>query len=376
MKDTQYMMEALRLAEKGMSYVAPNPLVGAVIVKNDVIIGTGYHQRYGGAHAEIEAIRAAGRNTQGSTMYVTLEPCATRWKGKKHPPCTDAILAAGIREVHIAHKDPNKKVHGKGIELLRKNGVTVTEGLCKQDAMLMNQAYITNTYFKKNFIHLKIAMSLDGVMSLNNGDSKWISGSEARKEVHSLRARYQSVMVGAATVRKDNPLLTVRHVEGPNPARIILDHNASTPIDAHIVETACETKTVLFISESSIKAQFKKIEMLTRASVECIEIPLHYGRSLKSFLAHSVERLYEMGITSVLLEGGRRVAKACLELGLWDRLSVYISPMILGTGVSVFPEMEEPIISMKDAQRYLTRWMPRDDGMHVECYNPTCLVDL
>lgn len=370
------MNKALQLAEQGMSRVSPNPLVGAIIVKNGSIVGEGYHSCFGEDHAEVRALRDAGQRAKGATMYVNLEPCATQWEGKKHPPCVDAILSAGIESLVIAHHDPNKHVSGKGIAKLRKSGASVRMDICKDAALRLNQAYLTNVCRNELFMHTKFAMSLDGKIGLVNGASQWISGSAARSEAHRMRAMHKAVMVGSGTIIQDNPQLTVRHVEGPDPLRVVLDKRFLTPVESRVIEQANDGNTMLCIAEDAAATHIEKITHCQNKGVQFLVVPQNDAATAQHFLTYVQKHLFSTGITSVLLEGGARTLATCISMGFWHRMSVFISPMVIGNGISPFQGITQEHLTMNDIPRYRARWKQYDDGIKVECYNPACSVDL
>ncbi len=376
MQHETYMIEALTLAARGMSLVAPNPLVGAIIVKNRSIVGRGYHVAYGKEHAEVAAIHDAGSRARGATMYVNLEPCCTQWEGKHHPPCVDAIMQAGIKKVVIAHRDPNPQIMGKGITALQVQGIQVETGICKQAALELNQAYITNIRNKEIFVQIKFAMSLDGKIGLMNGESKWISGIAARTEVHRLRAMHTAVMVGAGTVVQDNPYLTVRHVAGQNPLRVILDKRFLIPTESHVIQEAKDGKSLICISEQAAAQHAERMKVCQDLGVEFLVLPEDQDGSLGYFIRAALESLFKMGVYSVLIEGGAKTLNACLSQKIWHKMTVFISPMIIGHGISPFQNLSQHHVAMQDIERYPAQWTSYDDGMKVEWYNPTCLVDL
>ena len=242
MTDEYYMRRAIALAQKGEGQVSPNPLVGAVIVKDGKIIGEGYHEHYGQPHAERNALANCIQSPEGATIYVTLEPCCHHGK---QPPCTDALLAAGIRRVVIGSKDPNPLVHGKGIRILREHGVEVTEQVLQDECDEMNEVFFHYIQTKLPFVILKYAMTLDGKIATYTGASRWVTGEAARAHVHRMRNRYHAIMVGVGTVLADDPMLNVR-VEGwKSPVRIVCDSSLRIPLDSQIVRSAKEYRTIV-----------------------------------------------------------------------------------------------------------------------------------
>ncbi len=318
-----FMREALRLAARGAGLTSPNPAVGAVIVKDGRIISRGYHRKAGLPHAEVEAIRASGEDVTGAALYVTLEPCC-HWG--KTPPCTDAIIRAGIRKVIVGLIDPNPRVGGKGIGILKSAGIDVICGVLESECRGLNVAYMKYITSKTPFVTLKLASSLDGRIASPNGDSRWITGEESRALVHGLRKLSDAVMVGSATVLKDDPLLTVRAIKGKNPRRVVLDSFFSIPLDAKILRRhdADKGPPIVFTTEASSRSKIRKA---AQAGVEIITIPAsREGCNMKRVLVELGRR----EITSILVEGGASVAASLLRARAVDRLLLFLSPLLLG----------------------------------------------
>lgn len=320
-----FMGCALSLAKLALGYTSPNPAVGAVIVKEGMIMGLGYTQPPGSAHAEIMALRQAGEKARGATMYISLEPCC--YFGHT-PPCTRAIIEAGISEVHIAMLDPNPLVSGRGLEELEKAGIKVYFGEYEEKAREINEAYIKFITTGLPFVTAKFAMSLDGKFATRNGDSKWISSDEARKYVHNLRHTTDAIIVGANTVIIDDPRLTARGGCGKGgrtklqPLRVIVDGKGRIPLTAQIFKQP--GKTIIAVAEPIIK---EKKKALTEAGAEIIELPAKEG------LIDLAELLAELGkrqITSVLVEGGSTLLGHLFDRGLVDKVLTFISPIIIG----------------------------------------------
>jgi len=319
-----YMAQALSLARLALGQVSPNPAVGAVIVKNDEVVGQGYTQPPGSAHAEIIALEQAGERARGGTMYVTLEPCC--YYGRT-PPCTQAIIAAGITEVHIAMLDANSLVLGQGKEELERAGVRVYVGEHEAEAKQINEAYTKFITRGVPFITVKFAMSLDGKIATKNGDSRWISGEVARKQVHSLRYTTDAIMAGVNTVLVDDPLLTARccgkgGTARKQPLRVIVDSKGRTPLTARVFSEP--GKTVLALGRLA-KPEEKAI--FNEAGAELLELPSAEGWvDLEKLL----KTLGEWGITSVLVEGGGILLGSLFDDGLVDKVIVFIAPIIIG----------------------------------------------
>ncbi|MBQ7220319.1 MAG: bifunctional diaminohydroxyphosphoribosylaminopyrimidine deaminase/5-amino-6-(5-phosphoribosylamino)uracil reductase RibD [Synergistaceae bacterium] len=319
------MKRALALASLGLRKTSPNPLVGCVIVKDGQIIGEGWHRRFGGPHAEIEAINDAkshGHDVKDSTLYVNLEPCS-HWG--KTPPCANRLIDEGISEVVIAMRDPNPKVNGKGIEILRSAGIKVTElKEFKHDAVFLNRGFLYAQKHSRPFITIKAAVSLDGKMCLANGSSKWITGSLARVHAHALRAENDAVVVGVNTVIADDPELTVRHVTGINPLRVILDSRLHTPTDAKVIGT--DGKCLIF---AGYKADYEKEAKLRDAGAEIIRLP-YYGPRVD--IGAAMKPLVERGVLNLMVEGGPGVISTFMRYRLADYLKMFIAPRVLGEG--------------------------------------------
>lgn len=321
--DVFYMEMALLLAERGRGYTSPNPMVGAVVVKDGVVVGKGWHQRYGEAHAEVNALNDAGENARGADLYVSLEPC--NHTGKT-PPCTEKILAAGIKRVFSALDDPNPTVKGGGNDYLRSKGVEVVTGLCEKAARKQNEAFNKYITTRKPFVLVKIASTLDGRTATRTGDSKWITNEESRRHVHELRHSYDAIMVGVGTVKADNPRLTSR-IEGhpsKDPVRIILDPFLETPVDANVLAPDSNSGTIIFCSES---ASEKRADAL--ASENTLVFRVQDCDGILD-LNDVMTRLGEMRVTSVLIEGGSRVIASAFSTGIVDKVSFFFAPLILG----------------------------------------------
>lgn len=320
MTDLDYMRLALHLAEKGQGWTAPNPMVGAVIVKNNKVIGQGYHERYGDLHAERNALKRCQESPVGATMYVTLEPCCH--KGKQ-PPCTDAILAAGISRVVVGSLDPNPLVSGKGLNLLRAHGVAVDVGILKEECDRLNQVFFHFIQHKRPYVVMKYAMTMDGKIATYTNASQWITGEIARQHVQAERHRYSAIMVGVGTVLADNPLLTCRLPRGKNPLRIVCDSQLRTPLTSKIVQTAREVPTILATAcdKDKRKAPYEA------AGCQIWPIELKDGHiDLTSLL----DKLGAAHIDSVLLEGGATLNWSALAEGVVQKVQIYVAPKLFG----------------------------------------------
>lgn len=340
--DIKFMKRALELAQKGIGYTKPNPLVGAVIVKDGRIIAEGYHQLYGSHHAEINAFMNASEDVSGATMYVTLEPCSHYGKT---PPCAKAIVEKGIKEVVIGLKDPNPLVAGEGIKILENNGIKVTTGIMAEEGRKLNEIFLKYITTKLPFGILKTAMTLDGKIATGIGDSKWITNELSRQHVHELRHRVSGIMVGIGTVLADNPELTARlkDREVVDPVRIIVDSNAQISLDAKVLNLNSKAKTIIATTE---KANKQKLNSLKEKGAEIIITPLKNNRVDLSFL---MQRLGELAIDSVLIEGGAALNFSALDEGIVDKVISFIAPKIIGGTSSKTPVGGEGISYIKDA---------------------------
>lgn len=318
---------ALKLAEKGKGDVSPNPLVGALIIKRGSIIGRGYHKKCGCDHAEIMALKEAGGKAQGGALYVTLEPCS-HWG--RTPPCTQRIVEAGVREVIIGMKDPNPAVNG--YEELKFRGLKTRIGILKANCEKLNEPYIKWIKSKKPLVVVKAAMSLDGRIATRTGDSKYITGREARKFVHELRTEYDAVMVGSNTVLKDNPQLTVRLTKGVNPIKIIIDSNLKIPLSSKVVKNE-PNKLMIVTSKKAPKAKIKKIQ---QKGVNVIIIDLVKG---KIDLKQLIKELGKREICSVLIEGGAELNAEVIKAGIADKVLFFISPRFIGDGLGALGDL-------------------------------------
>lgn len=314
--DEYFLKEAHKLAKKGFGWVNPNPMVGAIIVKDGKIIASGYHKKFGGPHAEIEAITSAKTNLGDATIYLNLEPCC--YFGKT-PPCTEAIIQAGIKRVVCSVLDPNPKVDGKGAEILKKAGVDITTGVLKDEAEKLNEAFFTFHQKERPFIALKFAASLDGKIATKTGDSKWITNDKARLFARNLRSQYQAVLVGANTVIKDNPHLGARIKGRRDPLRISLDPDLTIPLTSKIFRD----ENVLIAT--SLSASKKKMELLKQKGIKLLVF-----QNKKILLKDLLNRLKDQQIISILVEGGSFTLGKFYDEKLFDKVYAFYSPMIIG----------------------------------------------
>jgi diaminohydroxyphosphoribosylaminopyrimidine deaminase/5-amino-6-(5-phosphoribosylamino)uracil reductase len=324
MSDDRFMRRALELAERGRGYVEPNPLVGAVVVRDGQIVGEGWHERHGEAHAEVHALSAAGSAAQGGTLYVSLEPCCHHGKT---PPCTDAIVKAGIRHVVAAMQDPFPQVAGQGEALLRAAGIEIEVGICEPEARRLNAPYLKLLTTGRPYVHAKWAMSLDGKIATRTGDSRWISNEASRRRVHELRGRMDAIVVGIGTVLADDPLLTARPPGPRTPTRIVLDSHGRTPVTSQLVQTARETPTLIVVASPA------RLE-LSASGCEMLELP---GEAGGVALPALMSELGRRRMTNVLVEGGSSVLGACLDARAIDEVHVFIAPKLIGGAAARTP---------------------------------------
>ncbi|WP_101696885.1 bifunctional diaminohydroxyphosphoribosylaminopyrimidine deaminase/5-amino-6-(5-phosphoribosylamino)uracil reductase RibD [Clostridium minihomine] len=320
MTDSEYMRLALQLAEQGCGYVNPNPMVGAVLVKNGHIIGQGCHERYGSPHAERNALASCTESPEGATLYVTLEPCC---HFGKTPPCTEAILQSGIRKVVVGSHDPNPLVAGKGIKQLRNLGVEVEKGVLKKECDKLNEVFFHFIQTGTPYVVLKYAMTMDGKSAAYTGESKWITGEAARRRVHQDRHRYSAVMTGIGTILADNPLLTCRIEGGRNPLRILCDTHLRTPLTSQIATTAKKVPTII----ATCCTDFKRQEPYFTAGCRILMIPEKDGHL---DLGQLMKKLGEEKIDSILLEGGGILNWSALQSGIVNKVQAYIAPKLFG----------------------------------------------
>ncbi|MCA1054488.1 bifunctional diaminohydroxyphosphoribosylaminopyrimidine deaminase/5-amino-6-(5-phosphoribosylamino)uracil reductase RibD [Rossellomorea aquimaris] len=319
MTHSEYMELALNMARATQGQTSPNPAVGAVVVKDGAIVGMGAHLKAGEGHAEVHAIEAAGEKAAGADIYVTLEPCSHHGRT---PPCSQLIISSGIKRVFIATTDPNPLVSGSGIEQLRKAGIDVHLGECQEEALELNKFFFHFMKYKKPYVTLKTAVTLDGKTAAHSGDSKWITSEQSRLDVHYDRHRHDAILVGVNTIIRDNPHLTTRLPQGgKNPIRIILDHDLRTPLASNVVNDH-ESKTIIMTNESVTEdAKQPYVE----AGCEVISLP---GRSIS--LEHVLTELGTRSIQSVYVEGGSTIHGSFLEERCFQELIMYMAPKLIG----------------------------------------------
>ena len=342
MTDLDYIQQTLQLAAQGQGLVSPNPLVGSVVVKDGQVIGRGFHRYAELKHAEVWALEEAGVNARGATIYVNLEPCSHNGNGKRTAPCVEAILKAGIRRVVASMVDPNPKVNGRGFELLRAAGIAVSTGLMEREAQKLNEKYSKVVTTGLPFVHLKTACSLDGRIATKTGESKWITGDQARAAGQALRHDYDAILVGINTAQSDDPLLTDRSgLPRHRPlTRVVLDAGLRLSPESHLVKTAREVPLLIFVGDQEIldgmgfsiytewgntlEERKAKLESL---GVQIVQVPVD-GAQLD--LPQVLRELTKLSLTSVLVEGGAAVAASIIEQRLVDKVTFFFAPKIIG----------------------------------------------
>jgi len=353
--DMKYMRRALELAERGTGKTNPNPLVGAVIVKNGCVIGEGWHEFCGGPHAEVNAIRNAEacleanahEDLKGAVIYVNLEPCC---HFGKTPPCTELLIKRGINRVVIGTLDPNPLVAGKGARRLREAGMEVEVGMLDEECRKLNEVFFHFMQKQRPFVVLKAAISLDGKISAPSGESRWITEEAARRDVQELRNRYAAIMVGVGTVIMDDPELTCRMERGRNPRRIILDSSLRIPPDSRVLKNQEENPTLIVSTESALPEKARRLEDMGAELLYC------RTRNRQVDFADLMEKLRNRGIDSVLLEGGATVNDSAIAQGFVDKIVLYVAPKIIGG------EKSKTFVGGRGIQR-LDQAYP----MHIEC---------
>jgi diaminohydroxyphosphoribosylaminopyrimidine deaminase/5-amino-6-(5-phosphoribosylamino)uracil reductase len=342
-----FMRMALSFAARGGVSVSPNPKVGCVLVRDEKVVGIGYHRRYGGPHAEVEALAMAGDKARGSTAYVTLEPCSHHGKT---PPCAPRLVEAGVSRVVYGFRDPNPKVNGEGLRILESSGVEVIGPVLERDCKWINRGFIRRITLGRPWVTLKGALSVDGTACLDSGESKWITGPMARQKAHILRAEHDAVLVGINTVMNDDPELTVRALDGESPKKVVLDGHLRIPLEAKVLKGG---DRIVFTSQ---EAPMEKLTCLRNMGVTLIQVPSVDGMlDLNQVLLE----LGRLGVNNLLVEGGARVLGAFVDSGLGDMVSLFIAPSILGRGLQIF---ESFAIQGLDSRVEITDHMVRQAG--------------
>lgn len=344
MQKEDYMRRALELAEMGMGYTSPNPMVGCVVVKDGRIISEGYHERYGEFHAERNALTRCKEDCTGADLYVTLEPCCHYGKT---PPCTEIIIDKKIGRVFIGSMDSNPLVAGRGVQILRKHGIEVETGILEEECLKLNEVFYHFIQTKKPFVVMKYAMTLDGKIACESGDSKWVTGEASRMEVQRMRRRYKGIMVGIGTVIADNPMLNCRIEEGVDPVRIICDSMLRIPMDCNIVRTAKDIQTIVACSSKTFNdsEKRKKKRELEDAGIEVISTQ----NTKQIDLEELMEILGAKKIDSVLLEGGGTLNSSALQAGIVNKVYAFIAGKLVGGKDAKSPVEGDGIKKMSDA---------------------------
>jgi len=319
--DIKYMRMALRLAEKARGRTSPNPMVGAVVVKDGKIISRGWHRKAGEPHAEAIALKKAGAAAEGATLYVTLEPCSHT--GKRTPPCSPLVIQSGITRVVVAMTDPNPKVSRGGVKALSAAGIDVITGVIEAEARKLNEVYIKHITTGVPFVTLKIAQTLDGKIATARGESQWITGEKAREEAHKLRNINDAILVGINTVLKDKPSLTARIPGGRDPMRVIVDSTLRIPLNAKVLTQKSSAKTIVATTAGAAKNKMNKLQ---KAGVEVLTVKSVQGRV---DLYDLMKKLGKMDIMSVLVEGGAGINFSALKAGIVDKAVLFIAPMLM-----------------------------------------------
>ena len=325
-KKEEYMRRALELARKGEGHTSPNPMVGCVVVKDGRIISEGYHEKYGEFHAERNALTRCTEDTAGADLYVTLEPCCHQGKT---PPCTDIIIEKKIARVFVGSMDSNPLVAGKGVQILREHGIYVETGILEEECLKLNEVFYHYITAKTPFVVMKYAMTLDGKIACATGDSKWVTGEIARAQVHRMRGRYRGIMVGIGTVLADDPMLNVRLEGKKSPVRIICDSMLRIPLDSQICQTAGRYRTIVAYAGEKGNAIYleEKKRSLEKLGVVLLRVPSEKGEINLQLL---MRKLGELGIDSVLIEGGGTLNEDALQSGIVNEVKAFIAPKIFG----------------------------------------------
>ena len=355
--DNYYMRMAIRLARKGIGKTNPNPMVGTIIVKDGKIIGRGYHKKCGDYHAEINAINNVKGSIRGSTIYINLEPCSHYGRT---PPCVDTLIKKGLKMVVVGTPDPNPEVNGKGIKILRSKGIKVDVGILDTECRQLNEHYFKFIKSGIPYVSVKYAQTLDGRIATKTGDSQWISSEASRKYVHFLRSTNDGIMVGAGTVTADNPQLTVRHVKGMNPLRIIVDSKLRIPIKSSVLTDDNPHQTIIATTSN---APARKITAIKKLGAEVLVVKKE--RNGKVSFSSLLKELGKREIMSVLVEGGSGMITALLKVNLVDKMIIPISPRILGKGLEAIGDLN--INKIKDAIKFSSfKTMKKGDDLIFE----------
>jgi diaminohydroxyphosphoribosylaminopyrimidine deaminase/5-amino-6-(5-phosphoribosylamino)uracil reductase len=324
LRPEDFMRRALKLAERGAGWTSPNPMVGAVVVKQNIILGEGWHEEFGGPHAEFSALQRAGALARGADLYVNLEPCVAA-PGKRNPPCADEIIRAKIQRVFVALRDPDPRINGQGIAALRRAGIEVIEGILEREARKLNEIYLKFKTTGMPFVTLKMAMTADGKIATHTGDSKWISSPASLRFAHELRHRHRAILIGIGTLLADDPQLTARlEQRARNPIRIVLDSQGRIPLESTLVRSAKQMRTIVATTDA---LSLEKEQALRHAHAEVWRLPARDGRVDPHALMH---KLSQEQIDSVLIEGGAEIAWSFVSQRLIDKILLVIAPKIIG----------------------------------------------
>jgi len=324
--DEHYMRMALRLADRARGRTSPNPVVGAIVVKNGKVVGRGYHEKAGMPHAEAIALAKAGNAARGASLYVTLEPCSHT--SKRTPPCCPLVIESGVKRVVVAMIDPNPQVSGRGIRKLRSAGIDVSTGALEADAARQNEAFIKHVTTGNPFVTLKVAQTLDGKIATSSGESKWITGEGARREAHGLRNIHDAILVGINTVLNDDPSLTTRIPGGRDPVRVIADSGLRIPLKSKVLAQRSTVRTIV----ATVVKTAKKIEALERIGAEVIVTKSSKGRV---DLRDLMKKLGQRDIMTVLIEGGSEVNASALRAGIVDKVVIFLAPLLMAGADSI-----------------------------------------
>ncbi|MGN0483446.1 MAG: bifunctional diaminohydroxyphosphoribosylaminopyrimidine deaminase/5-amino-6-(5-phosphoribosylamino)uracil reductase RibD [Lachnospiraceae bacterium] len=342
--EEKYMRRAMELAKLGMGHTSPNPMVGCVVVKDDAIIAEGYHEKIGGFHAERNALTRCSKDTTGAELYVTLEPCCHYGKT---PPCTEIIIEKKIKKVYVGSMDPNPLVAGKGVRILQEHGIEVECGILKEECDRLNEVFFHYIQTKTPFVVMKYAMTLDGKIACETGDSKWVTGEASRNRVQQMRKQYSGIMAGIKTVLADDPMLNCRIENGVDPTRIICDSALRIPLECKLVQTAKEIPTIVVTTKKAVQhSEFeRKKQALQQAGVEILQ----QDREEEVDLQMLMHELGERGIDSILLEGGGTLNASALKSGIVHRVNCFVAPKLVGGKDARSPIEGNGILKMKDA---------------------------
>jgi diaminohydroxyphosphoribosylaminopyrimidine deaminase/5-amino-6-(5-phosphoribosylamino)uracil reductase len=337
------MLQAIRLAEKGRGRTSPNPMVGALLVKDDQVVGKGYHKKAGADHAEIVALKQAGEKARGATLYINLEPCCCQGLT---PPCVDELIKARLSRVVVAMLDPNPKVKGRSIRLLQEAGIQTEVGLLEEKARFQNEVFLKYVTTNLPFVILKIALSMDGKIATKTGDSKWVTSEDARLYVHKLRNEVDATCVGIGTVIRDDSRLTTRlpHKRGRDPVRVIVDSLLKVPLRANIFTQKSNASNIVVTTKNAF---FKRKREIQKTGSQLIEVRSRSRNKVD--LTHMLQELGKLGITSVMIEGGAEIAASAIEEGVVDKVIFFISPKIVGGKSAPGPVGGEGVAKMSDA---------------------------